>query len=688
MSKELLISFVAKLKGAERMSDLTTNLSELYVAMFGRAPDAGGLEYWSNELSSGKVPNLQGIAQLMYETGDARAYYPVGADNGTVISSFYQNVLGRTPDAEGLAYWVNELSSGRSFGSLVVEMVQAVREYAGEDDAALASQRLFENRVEVSEVYAALGGDPAGASAVLENVTDQAESVSRSKTQLAQARFEELRTGSNLQSYSDADDDITGTEGPDAIDSGAGFDTIEGLGGSDILVGGSGDDELFGGNGQDFLDGGTGADRLYAGSDYTREYVSGYYDDNNQWVSAYNVVTPEAHQEILNGGGGADLLYGGYGRDTLIGGGGADSIYGEEDGSLRIDDEYNILAEGFEGRLFDDFIDAGAGNDTVRANYGDDVIDGGAGDDLLDGDEGDDTIIGGLGDDALYGSTGADYLDGGAGNDEIQVGGSGSYNTADAAEDSAFGGAGDDDISGLEGNDSADGGSGNDEIYYTRTDLGGLGVITAGEGEDYISIDYSGDRVTDRVVVDLSEEVSAADEVYIYTNPRTSSSIEIRGFELGEDGLDLTGGFNLYGNERYSKYESQDFSYSGDLYANYVQLVSSPGTAWDQPSEQRNYDDPESFGKGVFVIQGDSAASLSAADAASVIDLYGNNATYEAESAFYFLLNVEGKGTGVYRFEDDTGGDNRVVTDEITPIALLTGVDTADITLNNADFFV
>jgi len=104
------------------MSDLTTNLSELYVAMFGRAPDAGGLEYWSNELSSGKVPNLQGIAQLMYETGDARAYYPVGADNGTVISSFYQNVLGRTPDAEGLAYWVNELSSGRSFGSLVVEM--------------------------------------------------------------------------------------------------------------------------------------------------------------------------------------------------------------------------------------------------------------------------------------------------------------------------------------------------------------------------------------------------------------------------------------------------------------------------------------------------------------------------------------------------------------------------------------
>lgn len=69
----------------------------------------------------------------------------------------------------------------------------------------------------------------------------------------------------------------------------------------------------------------------------------------------------------------------------------------------------------------------------------------------------------------------------------------------------------------------------------------------------------------------------------------------------------------------------------------------------------------------------DDITGTEGADAASVIDAYGNNASYAAESRFYFLLNVEGAGVGVYQFETDTGGDDRLVTDEIKPVALLTG---------------
>ncbi|MDI3291219.1 hypothetical protein [Polyangium sp. 15x6] len=64
------------------------------------------------------------------------------------------------------------------------------------------------------------------------------------------------------------------------------------------------------------------------------------------------------------------------------------------------------------GRLNDDIIRAGVGNDSV---YGE------AGDDLLFGDEDDDALYGGLGNDYLVGGTGRDSLYGEAGNDWLVV---------------------------------------------------------------------------------------------------------------------------------------------------------------------------------------------------------------------------------------------------------------------------
>lgn len=69
-----------------------------------------------------------------------------------------------------------------------------------------------------------------------------------------------------------------------------------------------------------------------------------------------------------------------------------------------------------------DYIDAGAGNDTVFAGLGDDNIFGGTGNDSLVGGYGNDTSDGGTDSDTIDGGSGNDSLSGGAGDDVLTGG--------------------------------------------------------------------------------------------------------------------------------------------------------------------------------------------------------------------------------------------------------------------------
>jgi len=93
-------------------------------------------------------------------------------------------------------------------------------------------------------------------------------------------------------------------------------------------------------------------------------------------------------------------------------------------------------------------LDAGLGNDNVRAGSGRAYMAGGDGIDLLIGGTADDIIYGGIGQDRIYGGAGADRAYGDAGDDWIA------------------GGAGDDALlRGGDGNDRISGGSGRDRLY-------------------------------------------------------------------------------------------------------------------------------------------------------------------------------------------------------------------------------
>lgn len=190
--------------------EMRTQVSQLYVALFGRAPDGEGLGYWVGQLNAGKT--MADVANTMYATAPARAYFPSFMTNGEIISSFYVNVLGRAADAEGLAFWTAKLNAaGATPGSVINEMVNTVANYTGSDPAGLESQALFNNKVNVAQWYGEKNGNIESSSTILAGVTKDPASVDAVKNSgiggsgqtITLTRFTDTKTGNNFEGYLD-----------------------------------------------------------------------------------------------------------------------------------------------------------------------------------------------------------------------------------------------------------------------------------------------------------------------------------------------------------------------------------------------------------------------------------------------------------------------------------------------------
>jgi len=218
---------------------MRTEISQLYVSLFGRAPDSDGLGFWVSSYAGGNT--LAKIAQSMYETSPARAYYPLFATPSEIVTTFYANVLGRAPDAEGLAFWVNEFNSAATPGTFFAKLVSNVVNYNGTDEAGLTSQSLFNNKVAVAQFYGENGGTVAGATAALTGVTSDASTVDTAKSAILNpapvvVAGQTIQLGSTVQTSDGGagDDTFVASTVPGSITLNAG----------DILNGGSGTDTL------------------------------------------------------------------------------------------------------------------------------------------------------------------------------------------------------------------------------------------------------------------------------------------------------------------------------------------------------------------------------------------------------------------------------------------------------------
>jgi len=90
-------------------------VQQLYSEYLGREADPTGMDYWAGLLGSGEQP-LEAIRESFASSPEAAAYAAAEAAdraaNEGYISGLYQSDLGREADVAGLDYWTDQLTSG------------------------------------------------------------------------------------------------------------------------------------------------------------------------------------------------------------------------------------------------------------------------------------------------------------------------------------------------------------------------------------------------------------------------------------------------------------------------------------------------------------------------------------------------------------------------------------------------
>lgn len=148
---------------------MNSQISMLYIATFGRAPDTSGLDYWIYD--SGL--DIEDIAKSFFDQKETKLLYPKEMSTHDFIVSVYNNLFNRKPDIKGFEYWQKELDSDKISKS---HFILAVINGALGDDAIL-----LQNKTEIGlEFYKKKLDDVALAHSVLENVTVDDDSVTNS----------------------------------------------------------------------------------------------------------------------------------------------------------------------------------------------------------------------------------------------------------------------------------------------------------------------------------------------------------------------------------------------------------------------------------------------------------------------------------------------------------------------------
>jgi hypothetical protein len=92
---------------------LTTIATKMFQDTLGRAPDAAGLAFWTG-LIRNKTFTVADVASRFYASDEYYLYHAGGTPTSWV-TALYSKLFGRAPDAAGLQYWV-KLTSDPSYG--------------------------------------------------------------------------------------------------------------------------------------------------------------------------------------------------------------------------------------------------------------------------------------------------------------------------------------------------------------------------------------------------------------------------------------------------------------------------------------------------------------------------------------------------------------------------------------------
>lgn len=99
--------------------DVNGPIARLYQAYFLRAPDKGGLEFWSSQNMS-----LDSVSEAFAASDEFATLYGT-LSHQAFVEQIYANVMDRVPDEEGRTFWTAELYAGRRRGSVMLNFSES-----------------------------------------------------------------------------------------------------------------------------------------------------------------------------------------------------------------------------------------------------------------------------------------------------------------------------------------------------------------------------------------------------------------------------------------------------------------------------------------------------------------------------------------------------------------------------------
>nr|WP_274521702.1 LamG-like jellyroll fold domain-containing protein [Ectothiorhodospira variabilis] len=131
----------------ERGDDTPWRVTEIYLATLGYAPDVEGVDYWVENIRSDPSWTPTTVAQSFFDQPLVQEAYPESLGHGPLIESLYENLFDRPADAEGRAYWLEALETGRVQRN---EMIIALIDGGWGNPDAEQDMARFGNRVRVA----------------------------------------------------------------------------------------------------------------------------------------------------------------------------------------------------------------------------------------------------------------------------------------------------------------------------------------------------------------------------------------------------------------------------------------------------------------------------------------------------------------------------------------------------------
>lgn len=215
-------------------------IAKIYIAAFNRVPDSGGLQNWINQYMYAGM-SYDAIAADFANQAEYKAKYPAYMTDSEYITEIYNNVFGRSPDAGGLQNWINQIAnptvSGITRGTVMREMLKSASVDGNSDGERLDNQAEF-------AVQSIIDGVPeATATAQLANITSDDATVTAATAAVAGEAGNALGTTFALTKGLD---NVIGTENNDVIIGSVDTanNELATLSAVDIINGGAGIDTL------------------------------------------------------------------------------------------------------------------------------------------------------------------------------------------------------------------------------------------------------------------------------------------------------------------------------------------------------------------------------------------------------------------------------------------------------------